>query len=642
MNIQYILMLKRIFGFFIFFLLLTTQVTKVNAQEEFSTKATAIYKVNENGVTNVTHTITIENLYSNLYATSYSLALTNIKAQNPKATENGKGLVVSTKDEEDKTEITINFNEPIVGKGKTRVFEFTFDENSFATKEGVVWMISIPRLIGESSFDSYEARLLVPNSFGNLAYISPDPESRGNEGTFRYYTFNKEILEKNVLVAGFGNFQVFTFTLNYHLENPINSTSNIDIAIPPDTAFQKIYYQRLTPSPVNVSIDEDGNWIASYRLAPRERIDVTAQGTVELHAKKRYFPTPSIDAIYSNLEEREYWEVNDPYIKSLAQSLKTPKAIYDYVSSNLKYDYQRVRPNVERLGARAALENKESAICMEFTDSFVALARAAGIPAREINGYAYTENPEIQPLSLVADVLHSWPEYWDSSINAWIPIDPTWASTTGQVVDYFNKLDLRHFTFVIHGKDSQKPYPPGSYKLGTNPQKDVFVSFGQPSSTKNSKTEIVTKSLKFIPFARSTIEVEISISGPSAIYDYKTVVLFDGVEKQTDLVTILPPYAKTTSKIDVPFSFLGRNTPSRIVIISGDTSQVVPTFKNQVILYNLLVLFFIFLLLTVGLIFKFKRIWLIGVKEFIFAFPAKIFPERYGPNKNTKDSDQEK
>jgi len=114
------------------------------------------------------------------------------------------------------------------------------------------------------------------------------------------------------------------------------------------------------------------------------------------------------------------------------------------------------------------------------------------------------------------------------------------------------------------------------------------------------------------------------------------------VEKQTDLVTILPPYAKTTSKIDVPFSFLGRNTPSRIVIISGDTSQVVPTFKNQVILYNLLVLFFIFLLLTVGLIFKFKRIWLIGVKEFIFAFPAKIFPERYGPNKNTKDSDQEK
>ena len=174
----------------------------------------------------------------------------------------------------------------------------------------------------------------------------------------------------------------------------------------------------------------------------------------------------------------------------MALELKTPEAIYDYVVKTLKYDYSRVRANVERLGALAALKSPNTAICMKFTDLFIALARASGIPAREINGYAYTENPQIQPLSLVADVLHAWPEYYDKEEKVWIPIDPTWGSTTGGV-DFFNKLDLRHFTFVIHGKDSVKPYAAGSYKLGTNPQKDVFVSFGSLPEVRFSSIQIL-------------------------------------------------------------------------------------------------------------------------------------------------------
>src|SRR5258707_13577173 len=101
---------------------------------------------------------------------------------------------------------------------------------------------------------------------------------------------------------------------------------------------------------------------------------------------------------------------------------------------------------------------------MEFTDLFIAMARAAGIRAREINGYAYTENKDSEPLSLVADVLHSWPEYWDKYNKEWILVDPTWGNTT-HGIDFFHKLDLRHFTFVIHGVNSEFPLSPGSYKL---------------------------------------------------------------------------------------------------------------------------------------------------------------------------------
>ncbi len=56
------------------------------------------------------------------------------------------------------------------------------------------------------------------------------------------------------------------------------------------------------------------------------------------------------------------------------------------------------------------------------------------------------------PLSLIADVLHAWPEYYDQQQNVWVAIDPTWADTTGGI-DYFSKLDLRHLTFAIQGQE---------------------------------------------------------------------------------------------------------------------------------------------------------------------------------------------
>ncbi len=94
---------------------------------------------------------------------------------------------------------------------------------------------------------------------------------------------------------------------------------------------------------------------------------------------------------------------------------------------------------------------------------FVALARAAGIPAREIDGFANTKNTKERPLSLVKDVLHAWPEYWDKDSESWIMVDPTWGNTTNGI-DYFNTLDFDHFAFVVKGKDSSYPVPAGGYK----------------------------------------------------------------------------------------------------------------------------------------------------------------------------------
>ena len=137
------------------------------------------------------------------------------------------------------------------------------------------------------------------------------------------------------------------------------------------------------------------------------------------------------------------------------------------------------------------MKNKSSAICTEFTDLFIALARAAGIPAREVNGYAYTTNPALRPLSLAEDILHAWPEYYDESQSLWRPVDPTWGKTTGGV-DFFTKLDLNHFVFTFHGFDSTYPYPAGSYKIDEQSGKDIHVEFGS-TPKKRLELELVSQ-----------------------------------------------------------------------------------------------------------------------------------------------------
>lgn len=588
----------------------------VLAEGEFNSDFDVTYKVKENGITEVSSRITLTNVFSNLYATSYSLVLDSINPTNIKSF-NGLGQVYQTevKKEGSKTNITVNFPDAVVGKDKSRTFWVNYDESSFAIRTGEVWEISIPRLAEEADFGSYYVNLIVPNSLGQEAYISPTPRSKNTENDNQVYRFNKDDVRSTGITAGFGQFQVFSFNLNYHLENPLAKEAETQITLPPDTAFQKIYYQNINPRPTAMEVDSDGNWIAKYKLKARERVDVVANGHVQIFASLRPFGKPTEDSLNENLGETEFWQTNNSQILALAKSLRTPKAIYDYVSSNLKYDYTRVKANVERLGSVEALNNPNSAICMEFTDLFIALSRAAGIPAREVNGFAYTENPDIQPLSLVNDVLHAWPEYYDSKLGAWIPVDPTWESTTGGV-DYFSKLDLRHFTFVIHGKSATKPYAAGSYKLGSNPQKDVFVSFGNLPQERNSKISVSVKLEGWIPLISNKLDVLVSNPGPSAVYNLKPRIFFDDKDiRSSEEIQVLLPFQNYKTYIDIPSSFLGANTPDVVKVEIDGEEALIATNKSQVVIYNLLFIFIAAFAIMLTILIRVKKWKLFSLKK---------------------------
>ena len=601
--------MKKIILFLVFlFLLLFTSPITVNAEGEFTTDYDVIYEVKETGATEVINKITLTNVFSNLYATSYSVVLDSMSPKNIKAFDLNGPLEINEVVNGSKTSLEVKFKDQVVGKDKSRTFWISFEESSFAVRTGEVWEISIPRISEEAKFSSYYVTILVPEKLGQEAYISPNPRGKSNQNGYLKYSFNREDVEKTGIVAGFGEFQVFSFSLNYHLENPLSKSATTEITLPPDTAYQRVYYDNIAPKPSKMYTDSDGNWIAEFNLGGRERIDVVASGQVQIFSNFRPFNKPTQESLNLNVAKTDYWDTSNPEIISLSKKLRTPRQIYDYVSTKLKYDYTRVKPNVERLGGVNALKNPESAICMEFTDLFITLARASGIPAREINGYAYTENPEIQPLSLVNDVLHAWPEYYDVDKGVWIPVDPTWGSTTGGV-DYFTKLDLRHFTFVIHGVSDTKPYPAGSYKLGTNPQKDVFVSFGSLPQERNSKLKIEANLEGWIPLISNRLDINIYNPGPVAVYDIWPLIYFDGVKKEvsTNFDKLLPFESRKTF-IEIPFSFLGAKTPNTVKVSILEDEVTIPTNKNQVVIYNLLFVFVVAILILLTILIRLKRI----------------------------------
>ncbi|MFC1710047.1 transglutaminase-like domain-containing protein [Patescibacteria group bacterium] len=586
------------FSLFVLFIL----PKNVLASGEFIIDSEVSYIFTEDGKAKVIHKNTLENSFPTLYAKSYTLKLENINAQKVKAFDNNGNLKVNENNEGDIRTIDVKFEDTLLGKGAKREFTIEYDITDLADRTGNVWEIIIPKLQKDSAYRNYEVEVITPKAFGDIAYISPDPKSKSETTINNVYIFTKESLIESSISMGFGEFQVFDYSLNYHLENPLNDQAETEIAVPPDTAFQKVFILNVEPKPENIRLDDDGNWIAKYILKPRERIDVALSGVVQIFAQPKDFIKPTKANLDSNLLPSAYWQTYDEKIKSLSKSLSNPTNIYSFVTKKLVYDYERVKPNVERLGAVKALQSPENAICMEYTDLFITLARASGIPAREINGYAYTENPDIQPMSLVSDVLHSWPEYWDKNKELWIPIDPTWGSTTGGL-DFFNKLDLRHFTFVIHGTDPSKPYAPGSFKLGPNPQKDVFVSFGKLPVKRESHVEITSKQSKLIPIPNIELDISIKNNGPVAIYTLRPEIYFNNEIQKVNEIEYLLPFSDTSLNLSIPFSFLALNTPDEIKVAVNSSEIVIKNIKSQVIIFSLVLLFIpIVLILSVIII----------------------------------------
>lgn len=427
-------------------------------------------------------TITITNTASDVYVSKFSLAFPSSFSIAHVQAADDKGTVVPIINTTgQKTNIQLAFTDPAMGKGSTNHFYLLFDQNNLFKERGNIWEVMLPTF-EDPSRNSYDIIVHLPNHTNKkLSIAKPKPDSiQGDTITWHNPT-------TKTVYAVFGDTQYYHLLLTYHLQNPQIAPVYTEIAFPPDTTYQQVFSNHISPPPAEVYRDEDGNFLGKYFLKPKENLDVTFDGTAVLSVE----PRPEVASyVRSTIPTQEHYLLTDtPYwhINNLSEisSLETPESIFNFDTSKLTYNYSRLNTTSNtRYGASGILQHPDQAVCIDYTDLFVGIAREKGIYAREIEGYGYSEDPQLRPLSLISDVLHSWPEYYDVRSQLWIPIDPTWESTSG--IDYFHSFDLNHITFAIHGKKTDYPVPAGMYK--TENSKDISV---QPIANPDNEQDLL-------------------------------------------------------------------------------------------------------------------------------------------------------
>ncbi len=538
--------------FSILYLFFLIPIPSAQASNNFKTDYRVVYSVAENGGTHAVLNVTLTNTSSEYYASSYKVQLGFDKINNIQASDSDGPINPIIEKEEDGYIMTLSFNKKAVGLNNKLNFNLSFDTPDVAKQYGNIWEINIPGIANPNEFESFTVEVKVPQSFGKPAYTKPYQPLNS-------LVFDKKQLGKSGISISFGDKQIYSFHLVYHIKNDNLYPIDTEIALPPTTNYQTIFIQNINPKPQNVFIDKDKNWLAHFSLFPSQKMDVSVDGKAEvrLTPEKEELSTQDMGKY---LEEKPYWSTTAPEIKKLAKELKTPEAIYKFVVTALKYDFTRVTGDKPRLGAINALKSPDSAVCLEYTDLFIALARSAGIPAREDDGFAYTENSRQRPLSLVKDILHAWPEYYDAQKKTWVMIDPTWGSTTGGV-DYFSTLDFDHFVFVRKGLDSNYPIPAGGYKFISNKsEKDISVEFAKNTPQQETNFSIIS-SLPTMAMSGLPITGNVSIKNTSQMSLPPQIVKVLSADlspnEQLFQSPAIPPFGHTDLKVAFkPESFL--------------------------------------------------------------------------------------
>jgi hypothetical protein len=166
--------------------------------------------------------------------------------------------------------------------------------------------------------------------------------------------------------------------------------------------------------------------------------------------------------------------------------------IYNFVTKHIRYeveDYER--------GALWALENG-TGDCSEYSFLFIALCRAAGIPARTQTGFAFHSTSE------TTEDGHMWSEYYLENYG-WVPVDATWQQ--------LNAIDGKHFS-QMQGTPEDIPYSNFFFNYTSGPNESelaesqsVTLRPSEPSLLNDIALETIIKGVQKINQAKFAVSL---------------------------------------------------------------------------------------------------------------------------------------
>ena len=209
---------------------------------------------------------------------------------------------------------------------------------------------------------------------------------------------------------------------------------NVEIPLPENRNNQRIIGDiSYNIKPDKISTDQWGQRTASYNfenIKPGEKTDIQVTTNYEA-SLVRYFLYPEqvgeLADIPKDIKDKylvddEKYQINSDIIQNIVKQVvgneKNPywimRNLYQYLLGQLNYNmdgYWDTAPTV--------LTNGHGS-CSEYSFTFIALCRAAGLPARYVGSTWNRANH-----AYMDEVYHRWPEIYLPNYG-WVPIDPTY------------------------------------------------------------------------------------------------------------------------------------------------------------------------------------------------------------------------
>jgi transglutaminase-like putative cysteine protease len=228
------------------------------------------------------------------------------------------------------------------------------------------------------------------------------------------------------------------------------SRQNVWIALIRDLPpYQTVRSAEIIPRNYHVTIDEYGNRYAEFDLSdmpPGAIVEISLEYRVAVHELAYDLADCTGDVPEEFTQAELYVESNNVQIAELSQELsggrktvcEQVRAFYDHIGNHLVYSF-----NGADWGAQAAL-GEMGADCTEYASLMIALSRAAGIPARYMEGL--WARGEAAPDG--AHTEHAWLEVYLPNVG-WTPMDPTLGRSSLSREAYFAHLPPDHIVVTV-------------------------------------------------------------------------------------------------------------------------------------------------------------------------------------------------
>lgn len=229
---------------------------------------------------------------------------------------------------------------------------------------------------------------------------------------------------------------------------------NIEISYKAEVDWQDI---NINPSKVTDDYPQDTPDLARY-LKREENIDIS-------------------DDLIQNTAKDIVEDIKNPYLKG--------KAIYDFIVANIKYENTEDFSGLQR--CKETLIQKRGN-CADITKLYIALARASGIPTRQVCGLVFT--PNVSPTKSIEKIGHAWVEIY-LPVYGWVPVDPTFGiSQKEEYYCFYYKTHIREFYGQVISRN------PGSLYSGSSIEVRSYNQISGVPVNKDAQIEIELLSFK--------------------------------------------------------------------------------------------------------------------------------------------------